>query len=146
MIRLILFFLLFYLLWFFLAPVYNHVLAFPSVLILKLSEIGRTHITISMQVEGKYIFVHHVASEKNPDASQFARSNIGHDGDASRRLFLSYVFRFSRRPEQGCHSEPARRSCDSFATRSNVFDACPVRGRSISPDDCSYQSETLPAI
>jgi hypothetical protein len=65
-------------LWFLLAPVYNHVLAFPSVLILKLSEIGGTHITNSMQVEGKYIFVHHAASEKNPDLAVRLRSKVVH--------------------------------------------------------------------
>ena len=78
LIRLVFFFLLFYVLWYLLAPAYNHILAVPSVLILKLSEIGGTHITNSMQVQGKYIFVHHVASEKNPDLAVRLRSRVIH--------------------------------------------------------------------
>jgi hypothetical protein len=78
LIRLVFFFLLFYVLWYLLAPAYNHVLAVPSVLILKLSEIGGTHITNSMQVEGKFIFVHHVASEKNPERAVRLRSKVIH--------------------------------------------------------------------
>jgi hypothetical protein len=65
-------------LWYFLSPLYNHILATPSVLLLKLSEIGGEHITNSMQVQGKYIFVHHVASEKNPETSVRVRTNVVH--------------------------------------------------------------------
>ena len=78
LIRLIFFFLLFYVLWYFLSPVYNHILATPSVLILKLSEIGGKHITNSMQVQGKHIFVHHVVSEKNPDLTVRIKSRVLH--------------------------------------------------------------------
>ena len=67
LIRLVFFFLLFYTLWYFLSPVYNHILAPVSVRILKLSEIGGQHITNSMEVHKKHIFLHHVASETNPE-------------------------------------------------------------------------------
>ena len=78
LIRLVFFFLLFYTLWYFLSPVYNQILAPVSVQILKLSEIGGKHITNSMQVEEKYIFVHHVASEKYPERAVRVRTNVVH--------------------------------------------------------------------
>jgi hypothetical protein len=65
-------------LWYFLSPLYNQILAPLSTQILKLSEIGGVHITNSMQVEGKYIFVHHIASEKNPERSVRIRTNVVH--------------------------------------------------------------------
>lgn len=78
LIRLVFFFLLFYILWYLLSPVYNRILATPSLQILKLSEIGGEHITNSMQVEEKYIFVHHVASEKKPELAVRVRTNVVH--------------------------------------------------------------------
>jgi lysylphosphatidylglycerol synthetase-like protein (DUF2156 family) len=48
------------------------------VLILKLSEKGGVHITNSLQVQGKYIFVHHVASEQNPELAVRVRTNVVH--------------------------------------------------------------------
>jgi len=59
--------LLFYTLWYFLSPIYNHILAPVSVRMLKLTEIGRRHITNSMEVHKKDIFLHHLASETNPE-------------------------------------------------------------------------------
>ena len=78
LIRLVFFFLLFYALWYFLSPVYNHILATPSAQILKLSEIGGERITHSMQVEGRFIFVHHAASVRNPDLTIRIRSRVLH--------------------------------------------------------------------
>ena len=78
LIRLVFFFLLFYILWYLLSPVYNQILAPVSVQILKLSEIGGEHITNSMKVKEKYIFVHHVASEKNPELAVRIRTNVVH--------------------------------------------------------------------
>jgi hypothetical protein len=78
LIRLVFFFLLFYCLWYLLSPVYNHILAPFSLQILKLSEIGGTHITNSMQVEAKYVFVHHVGSELNPELTVRIRTNVVH--------------------------------------------------------------------
>jgi hypothetical protein len=78
LIRLVFFFLLFYVLWYFLSPVYNHILAVPSTAVLKLSEIGGKRITYSMQAEGRYIFVHHAASVKNPDLTVRIRSRVLH--------------------------------------------------------------------
>ncbi len=67
LIRLVFFFLLFYTLWYFLSPVYNHILAPISEQILKFSEIGGQPITNSMEVFKKDIFLHHVASQTNPE-------------------------------------------------------------------------------
>ena len=78
LVRLIFFFSLFYLLWYFLSPLYNHILATPSVLTLKASEIGSKHLTTSTQVQGKYIFVHHVASKENPELSIRVHANVVH--------------------------------------------------------------------
>jgi hypothetical protein len=78
LVRLIFFFGLFYLLWFFLSPLYNQVLAPFSEEIIKLSEKGGVHITNSLQVQGKYIFVHHVASEENPEQTIRVRTNVVH--------------------------------------------------------------------
>ena len=78
LVRLVFFFALFYLLWYFLSPLYNQVLAPLSEQIIKLSEIGGKHITNSMQVEGKYIFVHHIASEQNPELCVRITTNVVH--------------------------------------------------------------------
>jgi len=78
LIRLVLFFLLFYVLWYFLSPAYNHVLAVPSTAMLKLSEIGGKHITHSVEAKGRYLFVHHAASVKNPDLTVRVKSRVLH--------------------------------------------------------------------
>jgi hypothetical protein len=69
---------MFYLLWYFLSPLYNQILSPLSEQIIKLTEIGGEHITNSMEVQGKYIFVHHVASEKNPELTVRIRTNVVH--------------------------------------------------------------------
>jgi hypothetical protein len=46
--------------------------------VLKLSEIGGKHVTTSTQAQEKYIFVHHVASEKNPELSVRLKGNLVH--------------------------------------------------------------------
>jgi hypothetical protein len=66
-VRLISFFLLFYFAWYLLTPVYNHILAPPASLVLKISEMTGIHLTNSLEPKGDHIFVHHAASEKNPN-------------------------------------------------------------------------------
>lgn len=78
LIRLIFFFVLFYVLWYFLSPAYNHVLAPPSTVILKLSEMGGEHITNSMEAKGRNILVHHAASARNPDLAVRVKSRVLH--------------------------------------------------------------------
>jgi hypothetical protein len=78
LLRLVFFFGLFYLLWYFLSPLYNQILAPVSTQILKLSEIGGEHITNYMQVQGKYIFVQHAGSEDHPELSVRVRTNVVH--------------------------------------------------------------------
>jgi hypothetical protein len=78
LVRLVFFFLFFYLLWYFLSPFYNQILAPLSEQIIKLSEKGGVHITNSLQVQGKYIFVHDVTSENNPEQTIRVRTNLVH--------------------------------------------------------------------
>jgi hypothetical protein len=78
LVRLVFFFGFFYFLWYFLSPLYDQVLAPLSEQIIKLSEKGGVHITNSLQVQGKYIFVHHVASEENPEQTIRVRTNVVH--------------------------------------------------------------------
>jgi hypothetical protein len=70
--------LFFYVLWYFLSPIYNEILVIPSELFLKLSEVGSTHITNSMQVQGKIIVVQNVASENNPENTIIVKNNVIH--------------------------------------------------------------------
>ena len=60
LIRLVFFFAFFYLLWYFLSPFYNHILAGVSEQELKLSEVGKRKITQSVIAEKKEIWVYHI--------------------------------------------------------------------------------------
>jgi hypothetical protein len=93
LLRLVWFFLFFYALWYFLSPLYNHVLAPPSELLLKLSEIRGEHITKAIQAKGQYIFVHYVVPEKDQDLAVQPKRRVLQFG--SRELHFWMVFLFA---------------------------------------------------
>ena len=78
LLRLIFFFLLFYSLWYLLSPVYNRILAPVAVQMLKLSEIGGRHITVSSEVEGERILIFPVGSETNRDMCFKLKGRVVH--------------------------------------------------------------------
>jgi hypothetical protein len=75
---LIFFFPLFYAAWYLLTPAYNQILAPPACLVLRLSEITGITLTQSLEPKGEHIFVHHAASEKNPDLTVRVWARVVH--------------------------------------------------------------------
>lgn len=76
--RLLVFFLIFYFAWHMLTPLYNRALAPAALLLVKASEIGGLHLTRSLQPEGEYIFVQHLASVENPESAVRIKTRVIH--------------------------------------------------------------------
>jgi len=93
LLRLVCFFLFFYALWYFLSPLYNHILAPPSEFLLKLSEIKGEHITYAIQAKGQNMLVHYVVPEKNRDLTNQLKRKVLQF--RSRELHFWMVFLFA---------------------------------------------------
>lgn len=66
LIRLVFFFAFFYLLWYFLSPFYNRILAGSSEAVIQFSETGELKITKSVKAEEKSIWVYHIPEDSRP--------------------------------------------------------------------------------
>lgn len=76
LVRLVFFFGLFYLLWYFLSPLYNQILAPLSEQIIKLTETKELPVTTSFEAVGKKILVYNVAFTDSPAFT--IRGNVVH--------------------------------------------------------------------
>jgi hypothetical protein len=66
LIRLVFFFAFFYLLWYYLSPFYNKILAFVSEEVIQFSEIGKLKLTESVKGIENQIWVYHIAKDSSP--------------------------------------------------------------------------------
>jgi hypothetical protein len=76
LVRFIVFFGLFYLLWYYLSPVYNQILAPLSEQIIKLTETKDRPVTVSFEAVGKKILVYNIASRNSPVVT--VKGNVVH--------------------------------------------------------------------
>jgi hypothetical protein len=92
LLRLVCFFLFFYALWYFLSPLYNRVLAPPSELLVKLSEIKGEHITKAIQGKGQYISVRYVVPERSQDLAVQPRSSALQFRSKELHFWMVFLF------------------------------------------------------